>query len=345
MAIHIPCPDHISLANRPTPLQKMERLSKAFGVDIFFKRDDMTGSELSGNKVRKLEFLIADALKKGADTVVTCGGAQSNHCRATALAAVRSGLKATLILRTDNPKEPPPTEGNILLDCLVGAELVWVTPDQYRNRETMFQDQAKRLVSEGKVPYLIPEGGSTPLGAWGYVLALEEIVSDLSRIGLNDVESTTVISAMGSGGTSAGLILGAKLLKTGLDVAGINVCDNRQYFEEVVKGICTGFINEYPCDLLPDVHTSLKIVDGYVGKGYALSSAKELQAIHDLARMEGVVLDPVYTGKAYYGMIRELEKDRYRFGKRIVFVHTGGLFGLFPVAGQFEDQVFKKSGC
>jgi hypothetical protein len=142
-------PPRISLANTPTPLQKMERLSQQAGVEIFFKRDDYTGSELSGNKVRKLEFIMADARAKGADTVLTCGGAQSNHCRATALAAVRAGLSSLLLLRTDDPDHPPAVSGNILLDGLAGAEIVWITPDQYRSRDRIFEREAQRLRSTG----------------------------------------------------------------------------------------------------------------------------------------------------------------------------------------------------
>lgn len=333
-------PEHIDLAYRPTPLQKMEKLSNSLGVEIFFKRDDFTGCELSGNKVRKLEFLLADARNKGADTVITCGGAQSNHCRATALAAVKAGLGSTLLLRTDNPTQPPAVEGNILLDCLAGAEIVWVTPEQYRENTTLFQEQTSRLKKLGKYPYSVPEGGSTPLGAWGYVRAMEEIVSDLSGLGITDLSSTTVISAMGSGGTTAGLVLGKKLLKTDLRTAGVNVCNDRSYFKDVIGRICSGFINDFSCDISVDLDSDLTIVDGYVGRGYALSRQEELQAIYDLARMEGVILDPVYTGKAWYGMISELKKQPGLFGSRIVFVHTGGLFGLFPAADQFVDDVF-----
>jgi D-cysteine desulfhydrase len=245
-----------------------------------------------------------------------------------------------LLLRTDRPDDPPPAEGNIFLDLLAGSEIVWVTPQQYRDRETVFQEQADRLRSLGRKPYLIPEGGSTPLGSWGYVASMEEILGDLEDLGCQDLGDTTVISAMGSGGTSSGLLLGARLLGSDIRVAAVNVCDDREYFRARTAGICAGFIAGYAPDLPADIHGELDIVDGYVGRGYALSRPEELKAIHDLARMEGVVLDPVYTGKAWYGMVGELEKDPRRFGSRIVFVHTGGLFGLFPVAGQFRDQVF-----
>jgi D-cysteine desulfhydrase len=337
MSTQINYPDHVEIARNCTPLQKMDRLSHNLGVEIYFKRDDLTGTELSGNKIRKLEFLLADAKKKGADTVITCGGAQSNHCRATALAAVRLGLDATLILRTDDPENPPPPHGNILLNCLAGAELIWITPDEYRERATIFEREENRLRANGKRPYLIPEGGSNQLGSWGYVRGMEEIASDLANLGQGSLDSTTVISATGSGGTTAGLILGAKLLSLELHVAGVNVCDDKDYFVDVIGGICAGFLKDYPQDICVNRALDINIVDGYVGRGYALSQPEELKAIHDLAKLEGVILDPVYTGKAFYGMIKEIEKKKDVFGSRIVFVHTGGLFGLFPVADKFEQ--------
>ncbi|HSO20400.1 MAG TPA: D-cysteine desulfhydrase family protein [Desulfosarcina sp.] len=329
-------PPRIFLADTPTPLQKMARLSRRAGVEIFFKRDDFTGSELSGNKVRKLEFLLADALAAGADTVITCGGAQSNHCRAAALAAARAGLSSLLLLRTDDPADPPPPSGNILLDRLAGAEIIWVTPDEYRARSAVFEREARRLRDQGRTPYIIPEGGSTALGAWGYVAAMQELAADLQRIDGGDAAPTTVICAAGSGGTVAGLALGARLSGAPIRVAGVNVCDDRDYFVAIIDGLCREFSRRWPMAAPADV-PPYEIVDGYVGRGYALSRPEELAAIRDLVRLEGVVLDPVYTGKAYFGMLAELAKDPRRFGERIVFIHTGGLFGLFPIAGAFAE--------
>ncbi|MBC2709741.1 MAG: D-cysteine desulfhydrase family protein [Desulfosarcina sp.] len=329
-------PERVSLSNTPTPLQKMDRLSQQTGVEIYFKRDDFTGSELSGNKVRKLEFLLADAKKKGADTVLTCGGAQSNHCRATALAAIRAGLSSLLLLRTDDPANPPPISGNILLDRLSGAPIVWITPEQYRARDEIFEREARRLSSKGRKPYIIPEGGSTALGAWGYVAEMEELVADLQRLDDGDVKPTTVVCATGSGGTTAGLALGARLTGADIRVVGVNVCDDRDYFVNIIDGICREFQWSYFAGEDAAI-PPYDIVDGYVGRGYALSRPEELAAIRDLVRLEGVVLDPVYTGKAYFGMMSELAKNPRVFGERIVFVHTGGLFGLFAIADQFAD--------
>ena len=338
MSAKLNYPAHLEIARKGTPLQKMERLSEELGVEIFFKRDDLTGCELSGNKIRKLEFLLADARAKGADTVITCGGAQSNHCRATALAAVRAGLNSTLLLRTEDPINPPPSHGNILLNRLAGAELVWITPAEYKERHNRFELEQERLQGLGKVAYIIPEGGSNQLGSWGYVKGMEEITNDLTALGAGELSETTVLSATGSGGTTAGLLLGARLLDLDLRVTGINVCDDKDYFVSEIGDICQGFIKDYSADIAIN-SADIDIIDGYVGRGYALSRPEELKAIYDLARLEGVILDPVYTGKAFHGMVSEIRKKRSAFGKRIVFVHTGGLFGLFPVADKF-DEVF-----
>jgi D-cysteine desulfhydrase len=314
----------VELARLPTPLEPMRRLSERLGVELLVKRDDLTGAELTGNKVRKLEFLLADAQARGADTVITCGGAQSNHCRATAIAAARLGLRARLLLRVAGP--PPPVEGNILLDRLVGADIVWVTPDEYRRRaEVLFPRESAFVTAAGGKPYVVPEGGSNALGAWGYVRALEELAGQLGGA------PATIVHTTGSGETTAGLALGVKLLGVPARVCGVNVCDDRAYFVRVIGQIAADF-----GQVAFDAERDVEIVDGHVGRGYALSRPEELATIRDVARAEAVVLDPVYTGKAFHGMLAELARDPRRFGARIVFLHTGGIFGLFPVARDLE---------
>ena len=189
----------LNLARLNTPLQKMTRLSEQLGKEVFFKRDDMTGLELSGNKIRKLEFLLADAKEKGATTILTCGGAQSNHCRATALAAARCGMKSILLLRTSDVVNPPKIEGNILLNKMAGAEIIWISPEEYNDRDAIFQREIDCLKHKGDMGYVIPTGGSNYIGCWGYVQAIQEIADDLVNIGLDDGE-TTILSATGSGG-------------------------------------------------------------------------------------------------------------------------------------------------
>ena len=327
-------PVRLDLARTPTPLEPLSRLSEKFGIEMYVKRDDLTGADLTGNKIRKLEFLLADGLANGCDTVITCGAAQSNHARATAIAAARLGLGVRLLLRTRDPANPPPLEGNILLDRLVGAEIVWLTFEEYGRRAEMLAAEAEALRNSGKTPYVIPEGGSNAMGAWGYVRALEELALDLATLPGGKDRPTTIIHATGSGGTTAGLILGAKLVGLHARVVGINVCNDRDYFLRVVGDICQAAIDTHQLDLPIVGERDIEIIDGYVGSGYGKAGSQELSLIREVARSEGILLDPVYTGKAFYGMSRELERNPKVFGDRIVFIHTGGIFGLFPMAEQ-----------
>lgn len=327
-------PPRLELARTPTPLEFLTHTSREMGVDIYVKRDDYTGMELSGNKIRKLEFILADAIASGADTIITCGGAQSNHARATAIAAAKLGLDCRLILRTGDPSAPPAPTGNILLNCMAGAQIVWITPEEYRRREDIFQREETLLRQQGRKPYSIPEGASNALGAWGYIRAMEELARDIARLPEGPAPRTTIVVATGSGGTTAGLILGTRLLVVNARIAAVNVCDDRGYFLEAIGTICETAIATYGLDISFDRERDIDIVDGYVGRGYALSRPEEMALIIDIARREGLFLDPVYTGKAFYGMIQELKRDPRCFGERIIFIHTGGLFGLFPQASE-----------
>lgn len=321
-------PERIALAQLPTPLQHAPRTSDALGICLYVKRDDMTGVELSGNKVRKLEFLVADARARGADTLITCGGEQSNHCRATALSATRVGMSSLLLLRTDDPSTPPPDTGNILLDRLAGAEIVWISRDDWQRRGELMAHHAERVRERGGTPYVIPEGGSNAIGAWGYVRAAEELATDLA--GLTDGR-TTIVYAAGSGGTGAGLILGAKLLGWNPDnvrIAGICVCDDRAYFVDTIHRICTAFDDAYGTRV-GVTREDIDIIDGYVGRGYGKTRPEELAVARDLARRDALILDSTYTGKAFYGLTRELSVRPERFGDQVIFLHTGGIFGLF----------------
>jgi len=325
-------PPRLALAYLPTPLQPMERIGRELGVELWVKRDDCTGAEVSGNKIRKLEYVLAEARAQGADTVLTCGGVQSNHCRATALAAARLGLACTLLLRTADPATPPSLEANSLLDRMAGARIVWVTPEAYREREGVFAREAEALQKVGRKPFIIPEGASDALGAWGYMRAMAELAADIARLDEEDAKPTTVVHATGSGGTGAGLVLGKLVLGLDVQVVSINVCDDRDYFLRVSGDICREAVARYDLGIAFDPERDLEIVDGYVGAGYALSRPEELKLIAHVCRREGLVLDPVYTGKAFFGMVDQLRKNRETFGERIVFLHTGGLFGLFPKA-------------
>lgn len=322
-------PDRIQRARLPTPVEPARRLSNKLGVELLFKRDDLTGSSLSGNKIRKLEFLFADAAAQGADTVITCGGEQSNHCRATAIAAAELGLRSFLLLRTDNPKEPPAAEANILLDRLVGADIRWVSRDEYKRRAQLFVEVQGQLLAQRRKAYVIPEGGSNAVGAWGYVACIEELAGQLGDAPL------TIVYAAGSGGTGAGILLGIKLLGLPWRAVGINVCDDKDYFVAAIGEIMEAAIKRWLLPIEFD-RSEIEICDGHVGLGYAKSRPEELTTLRDVARAEGLILDPVYTGKAFHGMTKELERDKAAFGERICFIHTGGIFGLFPKAKELE---------
>ena len=330
-------PPQINLARLPTPVQPLRRLSEKYGVELYIKRDDLSGVALSGNKIRKLEFVLADALAQKVDTVITCGGAQSNHCRATAIAAAMLGLNCRLLLRTPDPSNPPPLEGNILLDRMAGAEIVWITPDEYKQRDELMAREAESLQTSGRKAYPIPEGASNALGALGYIRATEELVNDITNTLGGGNRPCTIINAAGSGGTSAGLILGAKIFDLNARIAGVNVCNDRAYFVRAIGDICERAIADYYLDVDFNRQRDVEIIDGYVGLGYALSQTEELELISEVARTEGIFLDPVYTGKAFFGMIEELKRDPKCFGERIIFLHTGGLFGLFPKAAQLRS--------
>jgi D-cysteine desulfhydrase len=326
--IHEREPARVRLANLPTRCHPLQ-------PGVLVKRDDHTGSELMGNKVRKLEYLLAEAQAQNATHVITCGGEQSNHARATAFAARQLGMDSVLVLRCDDPARPPAATGNILLDRLVGAEISWITRPAWRDRNRLMEEQAERVRRAGGRPYIIPEGGSNALGSWGYIRAMHELAADLADV----PPPVTVLYACGSGGTGAGLILGAKLLNLGargIRVAGVNVCDDRAYFLDVIGRICREAEERWQLGtaVTPD---DIDMIDGYVGAGYAKSRPDELATIRDLCRRTGIVLDPVYTGKAFHGMTRELARDPQRFGT-VVFLHTGGIYGLFgpgELAAQF----------
>ncbi|HET6346433.1 MAG TPA: D-cysteine desulfhydrase family protein [Myxococcota bacterium] len=322
-------PDRLELARLPTPVRRASVLSAQLHTELLIKRDDLTGAALSGNKVRKLEYLLAEARAQACDTLVTCGGEQSNHCRATAVAAAQLGLRSVLLLRTADPTRPPPLQGNSLLDHLVGAGVRWVSPDEYKERARLFEAMRYDMAAAGHRPYFIPEGGSNALGAWGYIRCVEELAAQLGR------EPVTLVCATGSGGTLAGLVLGIKLLELPWRAVGINVCDDRAYFVRAVGAIIDDAVERFHLSVSFD-RAELEICDGYVGTGYAQSRPEELRVLRDVARAEGLLLDPVYTGKAYGGLVAELQRDPNRWGGRVCFIHTGGIYGLFSKAAELS---------
>lgn len=319
----------LNLANLPTKIQKMERLSAELNKNIWIKRDDQTGSEFSGNKIRKLEYALKEAVDKGCDTVITCGGLQSNHCRATAAAAVMLGLKPVLLLRVN---EVPVIEGNYFIDKLLGADVRFCSPEEYRNsRNEIMNAIAKELEKDGRKPYVIPEGASYGIGCMGYYNCMDEIVNQEKKL---EVQFDTVVVATGSGGTYAGLYLSNKINDYGKKVVGFAVCDNNEYFTDVVINIgneALSYIGK-TCDIIRD---EITFIDKYVGIGYALSTPDELSFINKIAMLEALILDPVYTGKAMKGLYEEIRTGNFKDSENILFIHTGGLFGLFPKQNDF----------
>lgn len=324
-------PERIRLANLPTRIEKLERLSKALGTaEIYLKRDDQTGTEFSGNKIRKLEYAVREALDQGCDTLITCGGLQSNHARATAAAAAKLGLGCILLLSAE---EMPAAQGNLLMDRLLGAEIRTVSPEVFANgRQAVMEEIQEELAADGRKGYLIPLGASNGIGTYGYWNCLEEIAEQETALGFR---FDRIVMAVGSGATYGGLFYANRVLGRPTVVTGINISGDADYFKatigEILKESFT--YSEHP---IPFTSEDIDIRDGYVGLGYALNQPEELRFIADLAAQEGVILDPVYTGKAMRGLVAEIQGGRMGQGERILFIHTGGLYGTFPKYGEFQ---------
>ncbi len=324
-------PERLRLARLPTPVERLSRLSRDLGVNLLVKRDDLTGMSLSGNKVRKLEFSLAEAERLGASAVITTGGIQSNHCRATAIAARKRGLTPYLLLRTPDGAAPAVPDGNHFLDRLVGAEIRYITPEEYVTRDILLARWADELRSTGEQPFVIPEGASDALGALGYVVMAEELAGQIADGEVpGGAVPDFVVHACGSGGTAAGLAAG--LARAGLPsrVVAYAVCEDVAYFREKIDGLLEDLVTRY----LPELQVEAdryEVVDAFKGDGYALSTPEELALIQEVARREALLLDPVYSGKAFRGLVEEIRAgERYPQGSTVLFVHTGGLFGLFP---------------
>lgn len=327
-------PRRHSLAQLPTPLQLLKRLSTRLkGPNIWVKRDDLTGSVLSGNKVRKLEFTLALVQEQGADLLLTCGGLQSNHCRATAFIGAQLGIPVHLVLRGE-PTEP---DGNLFLDQLSGARISCYPPREYQaDLDGLLEHWANHYRQRGYQPHIIPTGASDGLGVWGYFNAARELQSDCHSQGISP---DLVVTATGSGGTQAGLTLGSDYFALGCAVLGFAVCADAGYFQAKVKQDIAQFSSLFAKRLSQPINTHLHVHtnDRYIGEGYGLASREVLETIALVAREEGLVLDPVYTGKAFHGLLHEIQQGNLAGMKDIVFIHTGGLFGLYPYRQRFQS--------
>jgi D-cysteine desulfhydrase len=301
-------------------------------VEVWIKRDELTGLEVSGNKIRKLEFCLADAQEQGCDTIITCGGVQSNHCRATAVLGARLGFKVHLLLRGE-PAEH--AQGNLLLDQLAGAEITYVPASRWSEHQAMAKSLQDQYQQSGNSAYFIPVGASDAVGLWGYIAACQELQQDFEREGL---QPDTIVCATGSGGTQGGLLVGARMMNLSARVLAFNVSDDAAYFEHKIREDVTLWKQRYKTEFdLADL--DITTLEGYLGPGYGAAGPEVFATIRELARSDGIFLDPVYTGKAFHGMVTELNKGasgRLAGAAQIVFIHTGGLFGVFPQNQQFN---------
>jgi D-cysteine desulfhydrase family pyridoxal phosphate-dependent enzyme len=310
----------VSIAHLPTPLEPLPRLSAALGgPELWVKRDDQTGLACGGNKTRKLEFLVADALAQGADTLITCGAAQSNHARQTAAAAAKFGLRCTLVLRGE---EPGTATGNLLLDRLLGAEVVWSGRDLPHER---MPEVAERLRAQGRRPYIVPYGGSNLIGAVGYAAAMEELLTQAAQ---RDLRFDAIVFATSSGGTQAGLTVGARALGYAGRLLGISVDPPAAILRAILLPLATETAERLGLTL-SFAAEDFAVEDGYLGGGYGVVSDLERAAIHTLARHEGLLLDPVYTGRAFGGLLDLVRRGAFAPGERVLFWHTGGTPALF----------------
>jgi len=318
----------LPLANLPTPLHRLDRLSARWKGDIWIKRDDLTGSGLTGNKVRKLEYLLSEAREKKADTIITCGGVQSNHCRATALACAKYGFRCLLLLRGERPSG---LDSNLMLDILAGAEPRFIPDDRYHaDLPGELSHLAAEVKSGGGSPYIIPEGGSNPVGAWSYVEALREVHGQCAKLGCCPER---ILCANGSGGTHAGLLLGALIEGWNVKIISATVCYSTAETVARVAEIIDGMIDRYNLDCRYKM-SDIRVIDDYLGEGYAKPDRDVFDVIAEVARCEGIILDPVYTGKAARAVKCELAKGSFK--DTTLFWHTGGVFGLFPFRDGFD---------
>ncbi len=310
----------------PTPIEPLPRLGATLGVQLYVKRDDQTGLATGGNKARKLEYLLAEAKERGAQTLVTGGAAQSNHCRQTAAAAAKHGMRCVLVLGGDKPEQ---LDGNNLLASLLGAELRWAGDASKADRDDMMKAALVDEEADGRAAYLIPYGGSNSTGAAGYVAAAEELAEQLQRAPskFNVKHFDTIVFASSSGGTQAGLALGVAALGLQTRVLGISVDAEEAALRARVAALANRTAEKLGIETLlaeADIHVDA----GYLGSGYAVVGEAEREAIKMAARTEGLLLDPVYTGRAFAGLLDRIRRGKHKPGERILFWHTGGTVSL-----------------
>jgi D-cysteine desulfhydrase family pyridoxal phosphate-dependent enzyme len=306
----------IHFAHLPTPIEPMPRLSKALGGPrLLVKRDDLTGLAFGGNKTRKLEFLVAEAQARGADTLITAGALQSNHCRQTAAAAARFGFDCILVLVGEPPEQ---VSANLLLDQLFGAKIIWAEKSL---RDATLEDAFEKTSANGHSPYLVPYGGSNPTGALGYVYAMEEYLGQA-------VNADWIIFASSSGGTQAGLVLGGRIFNYPGKLLGISVDEPQGALQKRVASLASE-TSERMGSHIEFTPGEILVNADYATPGYGVLTGAELAAIQLFAENEGLLLDPVYTGRAAAGLIDLIRKGFFKKDETLLFWHTGGQPALF----------------
>jgi D-cysteine desulfhydrase family pyridoxal phosphate-dependent enzyme len=314
----------LNFAHLPTPIESVPRLSEALGgPSLLVKRDDQTGLAFGGNKTRKLEFLIAEARDKGAKTLISGGALQSNHCRQTAAAAARFGFDCVLVLTGDRPEQP---SANLMLDGLFGAEIVYVA--DRKDRDRILQETFDRATNEGKKPYLVPYGGSNATGALGYAFAMKELMDQ-------NANADWIVFATSSGGTHAGLLLGQRMFGFQGRILGISVDESEEWLKQEVSKLASA-TSEKAGERIEFTPSDVLVNANYCNPGYGVVTEREREAIRLFARYEGLLLDPVYTGRAAAGMIDLIRKGFFKNSETVMFLHTGGQPALF--AAQYADK-------
>lgn len=319
---------YVKLGFFPTPLHRLSKLSELYSdYNIYIKRDDQTGLAMGGNKARKLEYLVKDAIDKGCDSLVTFGAAQSNHCRQTAAAAAQAGLKCHLLLRGSPIDE---CDGNLLLDKILGANIHW---SEQKNEKITLEDLFETVKQNGGKPYLIPIGGSNEIGCIGYARAILELKQQLFE---KDININHIVFASCSGGTHAGMLLGKQMYNLQSEIIGMSIAKDEIGHTPLASQIvdianrAASRVNLEMSFTLNDV----KLIGGYDCAGYGVVTNTEVNAINLLAQKEGILLDPVYTARAFAGFIDMMEKKRFKKGANLLFWHTGGAPAIFHYAKQ-----------
>lgn len=331
MATTAPPIPRVELAYAPTPLLKLERLSRELGVELWVKRDDLTGLLESGNKIRKLEFILGEAFAQHADTLITCGTLQSNCCRAVSAVAARLGLKAVLALKGAPPAE---YDGNLLLDRLLGAEVRYCSDAEWSKLDEVLADLEAQVRARGGVPYVIPESGATVAGALGYLACGQELAQQVKH-GAPDFDSI-VITAF-SGGSQAGLLMARELTGLRAEIVSVPIAWEAARVRAYVTEVMDRARRRYGLAVTPP--REVRLIEGYQGAGRAEVRREEYETVVRVARTEGLILDPVYTAKAFYGLLDHLRRAPGDLGQRICFIHTGGIFSVFPYRSQLSRLV------